>query len=80
MEIGVRAANILVASAADARLKAEYEQARADTVRATAEACMRGQWDADLRRCFLSATTQPAFDACRARAPGPAPSRPTRGS
>lgn len=80
MQIGVRVADVLVASAADAVLKAQYEQERANTVRSTAEACMRGKWDAELRRCFLAAATQPQIDACNARAPGPATSRPTRGS
>ncbi len=80
MQIGIRVADVLIASAADAVLKAQYEQARTDTVRSTAEACMRGQWDAGLRQCFLTASTQPQLDACNARAPGPAINRPTRGS
>jgi hypothetical protein len=80
MQIGVKVADVLISSAADAVLKAQYEQARADTVRSTAEACMRGKWDVSLRRCFLAATTQPEVDACNARAPGPPTNRPTRGS
>jgi hypothetical protein len=88
MEIGVRVANIVVANAADAVLKAQLEGERGNTVRSVAEACMRGKWDAGLRRCFLTATTQPQLDACNARAPAPAPApapgqapgQPTRGS
>ena len=80
MAVAVRVANVVVASATDAVLKAQYEQARADTVRSTAEACMRGKWDDSLRQCFLTASTQAQLDACSARAPGPATSRPTRGS
>jgi 3-oxoacyl-ACP reductase-like protein len=80
MEIGVRAANIFIADA-DARDKAQFEQARTDIVRSTAQSCMQNKWDADLRRCFLSAATRPQFDACSARAPGAAASKPpTRGS
>jgi hypothetical protein len=80
MQVGVRVADVLVASAADAVLRAQFEQERANTVRSTAEAGMRGEWDAALRQCFLTAATQPQLDACKARAPGPAISRPTRGS
>src|SRR5262245_6433696 len=81
MAIGVRVADVFVSSATDATQKAQYEQARADTVRSTAQACIKGSWSADLRQCFLSATTQPAIDACKARAPGPSTSKPpTRGS
>jgi hypothetical protein len=80
MRIGIKVADVLIASAADAVLKAQYEQARSDTIRSTAEACMRGKWDAALRGCFLAATSQPQIDACNARAPGPAANRPTRGS
>jgi hypothetical protein len=80
MQVAVRVANLVVASATDALLRAQYEQARSDTVRATAEACVKNRWDADLRRCFLTASTQPELDACKARAPGTATSRPTRGS
>ena len=76
----MRVASIIAASAADAVLKAQYEQARADTVRSTAEACMRGKWDAEVRQCFLTASTLPAIDACKTRAPGPATNKPTRGS
>lgn len=87
LEVGVRVADILIASATDAVLKAQYEQARADTVRATAASCTAGQWDATLRGCFLAAKTQPEIDACkgRVRAPGtpgaPVPTMmpPTRG-
>ena len=92
-EVGVRVADIMIASATDAVLKAQYEQARADTVRATAASCTNGQWDATLRQCFLTAKTQPEIDACkgRVRAPGtpgapaptlvpaPAAPAPTRG-
>jgi hypothetical protein len=72
LEVGVRVADIMIASATDAVLKAQYEQARSDTVRATATSCTTGQWDAALRQCFLSARTQPEVDACkgRVRAPG----------
>jgi len=80
MEIGVRAANILVANAPDAQAKAQFEQARTDIVRATAQSCMKNKWDAELRQCFLSAASQAQFDACSARAPGAAASKPTRGS
>lgn len=80
MQVGVRVADLIVASAGDAVMKAQLEQARADTVRSTAEACMRGKWDAGLRQCFLAASTRAELDACSARAPGPAGSRPTRGS
>jgi len=80
MQIGVRVADLLVASAGDAVMKAQLEQARADTVRSTAEACMRGKWDAELRQCFLTATTRAALDACSARAPGPGGNKPTPGS
>jgi hypothetical protein len=79
-QIGIQVANVMVASATDAVAKAQYEQARADTVRATAEACMRARWDAPIRQCFLSASTQSELAACSARAPGPATSKPTRGS
>lgn len=80
MDVGVRIAEVLIASATEPTLKAQYEQARADIVRSSSEACVRGKWDAELRRCFLTASTQPQLDACNARAPGPAGSRPTRGS
>jgi len=80
MAVAVRVANVVVASATDAVLKAQYEQDRANTVRSTAEACMRGKWDAGLRQCFLAASTRPQLDACSASAPGPATSRPSRGS
>jgi len=80
MEVAVRVANVLAASATDALLKAQYEQARADTVRSVAEACMRNRWDDGVRRCFLAASTQADVDACNARAPGTPAGRPTRGS
>jgi hypothetical protein len=78
MQIGARVADLTVTSAPDAVARAQFEQARADTVRAIAEACLRGKWDAGLRRCFLAASTQPEVDACKARAPAGA--RPTPGS
>lgn len=80
MQIGIRVAGLLIANATDPVLRAQYEQARADTVRSTAEACMRGKWDAEVRQCFLTASTLPAIDACKTRAPGPATNKPTRGS
>jgi hypothetical protein len=80
MQIGVRVAGIMIASATDPVMKAQLEQARADTVRSTAEACVRGKWDADVRRCFLTASSQAEITACSARTPGPAASKPTRGS
>jgi hypothetical protein len=72
LQVGVRVADIMIASATDAVLKAQYEQARTDVVRATANSCTNGQWDAALRQCFLNARTQPEVDACkgRVRAPG----------
>jgi len=80
MQIGVRVADVMVANAADAVMKAQLEQARADTVRSTAEACVRGKWDEGVRRCFLTASNQAELNACSARAPGPATGKPTRGS
>jgi len=80
MQIGVRVANITVTSAPDAVARSQFEQARADSVRSIAEACMRGKWDPGLRRCFLTASTQPEIDACDARAPAGAAARPTPGS
>lgn len=67
LEVGVRVADIMIASATDAVLKAQYEQARSDVVRATANSCTNGQWDAALRQCFLNARTQPEVDACKGR-------------
>jgi hypothetical protein len=80
MQIGVKIADVLVAGAGDAAMKAALEQARADTVRSTAEACMKGKWDAELRQCFLAAKTRAELDICSARAPGPGGNKPTRGA
>jgi len=86
LEVGVRVSDIMIASATDAVLRAQYEQARSDIVRATAQSCMNGKWDAALRGCFLAAKTQPELDACKGRVPAPAPAPtptsalgPTRG-
>ena len=80
MQLAVRVANIFIASAEDASQRAQYEQARADTVRTTAQACVRNTWDKEMRRCFFAASTRAELDACNARAPGQPTSRPTRGS
>lgn len=80
MEIGVRIAEVLVSTAGDDQLRARYEQERSTVVRATAEACMRGRWDATLRGCFLAAKNAADLDACNARAPGPGGSRPAPGA
>jgi hypothetical protein len=80
MQIGVRVAGVMIASATDAVMKSQLEQARADTVRSTAESCVRGKWDEGVRRCFLTASNQAELTACSARAPGPPTSKPTRGS
>ncbi len=80
MQVAVRVANLIVSTAADAVLKAQYEQERANMVRAVAEACTRSKWDAALRQCFLTASTRAQLDACNARAPGQPQALPTPGS
>jgi hypothetical protein len=80
MQAAVRVANIVVSSAPDAARKAQYEQERANMVRAVAQACTRNKWDGDLRQCFLAASTQAQLDACAARAPGSPESLPRLGS
>lgn len=70
MQVAVRVANLIVSTATDAVLKAQYQQERANMVRAVAEACTRSKWDASVRQCFLTASTRAQLDACNARAPG----------
>jgi hypothetical protein len=77
MQVAVRVANLIVSTAPDAVLKAQYEQERANMVRAVAEGCTRSKWEPDLRQCFLAASTREQLDACNARAPG-SPDRPSR--
>lgn len=75
LQIGIRIADLAIASATDA-MKAQLEQARTDIVRSSAEACTKGAWDAEVRGCFLTAKTLQDLDACKLRVPPTPPTPP----
>jgi hypothetical protein len=66
-------AEVLIASAPDASLKANYEQARDRIVRTTAEACTTQSWTADAQRCFAQAKLEVDLHACETKFPPSAP-------
>jgi hypothetical protein len=70
--VGIRIAEVLIATTADPGLKASYEQDRTNIVRSTAQSCINGKWDEALRACFMAAKTQEEVNTCkgRVRAPG----------
>ena len=70
--IGVHVAQILIDGAKDATLRANYEHARPDIVRATAEACTGQHWTADAQTCFLDSKVEADVRACEKKFPPPA--------
>ena len=79
LETGAHVAQVLVDSAKDPAVKAQYEQARDKIVRATAEACTKQAWSEDARRCFVSAKVENDLRACEKKFPPPGPPPPPPG-
>jgi hypothetical protein len=69
--IGVHVAQVLIDSAKDASLKANYEQARTKVVLATAEACTSQKWSDEARGCYLDAKVEADVRACEKKFPAP---------
>jgi hypothetical protein len=70
--IGVHVAQVLIESAKDPSLKANYEQARQKVVLATAEACSTQKWSDDAQHCYLDAKVEADVRACEKKFPPPA--------
>jgi hypothetical protein len=70
--IGAHVAQVLIDSAKDASLKAEYERSRTQVVRTIAEGCSSQHWSDDARHCFLDAKVEADVRACEKKFPPPA--------
>lgn len=64
-------ADVLIASQADATLKASYETARDRLIRATAEVCTAQHWPTDEQACFTGAKVEADLHACEKKFPPP---------
>jgi len=67
--IGVHVAQVLIDSAKDASLRANYEQARTKVVLATAEACTSQKWSDEARGCYVDAKVEADVRACEKKFP-----------
>ncbi len=67
---------MLIASAKDEALRANYEQARTKIVRSVAEACTTQAWTPDAQHCFAAAKADTDLRACEKKFPPPAASQP----
>src|SRR5262249_34518208 len=76
IETGAHVTQVLIDSAKDPTLKANYEHERDKIVRATAEACATQNWSADAKGCFSAAKAEADIRACEKKFPPPGSTPP----
>jgi hypothetical protein len=81
LAVGTHIADVLIQSAKDPSLRANYEQARTKVVRASAEACTTQSWSAEAVHCYGVSTVEADIRACEKKFPPPGgtaqPKRPS---